>query len=478
MLLNNWFILKQELFLTCFIVGILVLWLTADLKKETWITILNIALFINVCIPFIRFDYGNLFGNMFQTTPLIVFEKVLLSFAVWLISLFSYDWLKKLDHLPEFFVLILTSLLGMYFMLSSGNLLLFYLGLEMSTLPLAGAANFEFGSKKSAEAAMKLILSSAFSSAILLMGISWLYGMMGSLDYAVIGTQVGHCPLSILAFLLILSGFAFKISAVPFHLWTADVYEGAPVAVTAFLSVVSKSAVIMVMIPFFYQVFEEKIDVWYPAFIFLALASLLIANVFAVRQQNIKRLLAFSSIAQVGFLLIGLSAHSQTGATSVLFFLLIYLFSNLAAFGVVSILTSVYGKEDIIQLSGLYKTHPFLSWVLALALFSLAGIPPTAGFFGKFFLLLSGAGVTNTSKYWIIGFAAMNMVISLYYYLRVVKTIFMNHNPAIIDETIPQHYPIAFPVRLALIICLAGLLVVGFLGGFYQHIFQLLNGIN
>lgn len=478
MQLTNWFILKQELFLTGIIVGILVLWLCADLKKETWISILNIVLFINICIPFTRFDYGHLFGDMFQTSPLIVFEKVLLSFAVWLISLFSYDWLKKLDQLPEFFILMLTSLLGLYFMLSSGNLLLFYLGLEMSTLPLAGAANFEFSSKKSSEAAMKLILSSAFSSAILLMGISWLYGMMGSLDYSVISTQIGHSPLSVLAFLFLVSGFAFKISAVPFHLWTADVYEGSPVAVTAFLSVVSKSAVIMVMIPLFYQIFEEKIDIWYPAFIFLALASLLIANLFAIRQQNIKRLLAFSSIAQVGFLLIGLSAHSQTGATSVLFFLLIYLFSNLAAFGVVSVLSSVYGKEEIIQLSGLSKSHPFLAWVLALALFSLAGIPPTAGFFGKFFLLLSGAGVFNSYKYWIIGFAAINMVISLYYYLRVVKCIFMNQDPELSSgRTLPK-YPIPLPVQLALVICLAGLLVVGFLGGFYQHIFQLLNGIN
>jgi NADH-quinone oxidoreductase subunit N len=340
----------------------------------------------------------------------------------------------------------------------------------MSTLPLAGAANFEFNSKKSSESAMKLVLSSAFSSAILLMGISWIYGMMGSLDYAVISTQIGHSPLAVLAFLFILSGFSFKISAVPFHLWTADVYQGAPVAVTAFLSVVSKSAVIMVMIPFLYQTFEEKIDVWYPALIMLALASVLVANLFAVQQVNIKRLLAFSSIAQVGFLLIGLSAHSQTGATSVLFFLIIYLFSNLAAFGVVSVLSSEYGKEEIQQLSGLYSTHPFLSWVLALSLFSLAGIPPTAGFFGKFFLLLSGA---NKSNYWVIAIAAINMVISLYYYLRVVKTIFMNH-----PVTPMENKPLAFPVKLALVICLLGILVVGFLGGFYEHIFQLLNGIN
>ena len=169
-------------------------------------------------------------------------------------------------------------------------------------------------------------------------------------------------------------------------------------------------------------------------------------------------------------MLIGLSAHTQTGATSVLFFLIIYLFSNLAAFGVVSVLSSEYGKEEIQQLSGLYSTHPFLSWVLALSLFSLAGIPPTAGFFGKFFLLLSGA---NKGNYWVIAIAAINMVISLYYYLRVVKTIFMNQPVSPMENK-----PLAFPVKLALFICLLGILVVGFLGGFYEHIFQLLNGIN
>jgi NADH-quinone oxidoreductase subunit N len=470
MLLNEWLILKQEIFLSLLIVGILILWLLKDFSNEFWIQLMNILLLVNVLAGFVDFNYGKLFGDTFQSTPLLLFEKTILGFAVWLISLFSYDWLRKMKNLPEFYVLLLTSLLGMYLMLSSSNLLLFYLGLEMSTLPLAGAANFDFGNRKSSESAMKLILSSAFSSAILLMGISWLYGLMGSLDYSVISTQIGHSPLSILAFLFILSGFAFKISAVPFHLWTADVYQGAPVAVTAFLSVVSKSAVLMVMIPFLYQTFEEKIDVWYPALIILAMASVIIANLFAIRQQNIKRLLAFSSIAQVGFLLIGLSAHTQTGATSVLFFLLIYLFSNLAAFGVVSVLSAEYGKENILDLSGLYKSHPFLSWVLALSLFSLAGIPPTAGFFGKFFLLLSGATGGN---YWIIAIAAINMVISLYYYLRVVKTIFMNQAVHPIEAR-----PLHFSVRLALVICLAGMLIIGFLGGFYEHIFQLLSGIN
>jgi NADH-quinone oxidoreductase subunit N len=226
----------------------------------------------------------------------------------------------------------------------------------------------------------------------------------------------------------------------------------------------------MVMIPFLYQTFEEKIDVWYPGLIILALASILIANFFAIRQLNLKRLLAFSSIAQVGFLLIGLSAHTREGATSVLYFLLIYLFSNLAAFGVVSVLSAQYGKEDISDLSGMYRTHPFLSWMLTIALFSLAGIPPTAGFFGKFFLLLSGSSRGN---YWIIGIAAANMVISLYYYLRVVKTMFMNQ-PV---QPLP-HYPLSFSVKFALLFCTVGILIVGFMGFFYEHLFQLLNGIN
>jgi NADH-quinone oxidoreductase subunit N len=234
--------------------------------------------------------------------------------------------------------------------------------------------------------------------------------------------------------------------------------------------VVSKSAVLMVMIPLLYQTFEEKIDVWYPGILLLALASILIANFFAIRQLHLKRLLAFSSIAQVGFLLIGLSANTREGATSVIYFLLIYLFSNLAAFGVVSVLSAQHGKEEISDLSGMYKTNPFLSWILTISLFSLAGIPPTAGFFGKFFLLLSGA---STGNYWIIGIAAANMVISLFYYLKVVKTIFMNQpvNPLPRIHLTPS-------VKFALLFCVMGIVVVGFLGSFYEHLFQLLNGIN
>lgn len=470
MQLNDWLILKQELLLVGIILGILLIWLWKEPSNEAWINGMNLILLLNLVGGLVELNYGTLFGGSYVTSPLILAEKTMLNLAIWLISLFSYDWCKKAVNLPEFYLLLITSLLGMFLMLSSQNLLLFYLGLEMASLPLAAVVGFDFDKRHSPEAAMKLVITSAFSSALLLLGISWLYGLTGTLDYAGLINHIGHSPISILAFLLILSGFAFKISAVPFHLWTADVYQGAPTAVTAFLSVVSKSAVLMVMIPLLYQTFEEKIDVWYPGILLLALASILIANFFAIRQLHLKRLLAFSSIAQVGFLLIGLSANTREGATSVIYFLLIYLFSNLAAFGVVSVLSAQHGKEEISDLSGMYKTNPFLSWILTIALFSLAGIPPTAGFFGKFFLLLSGA---STGNYWIIGIAAANMVISLFYYLKVVKTIFMNQpvNPLPRIHLTPS-------VKFALLFCVMGIVVVGFLGSFYEHLFQLLNGIN
>ena len=470
MQLNDWLIMKQELLLVAIILGILVVWLWKEPSNEAWINGMNLVLFFNIIGGLWDFNYGILFGESFLVSPLILAEKTILNLAVWIIALFSYDWCKKANNLPEFYLLLITSLLGMFLMLSSRNLLLFFLGLEMSSLPLAAAAGFDFGRRHSPEAAMKLVISSAFSSALLLFGISWLYGLTGTLDFSGLITHIGHSPLSILAFLLILSGFAFKISAVPFHLWTADVYQGAPTAVTAFLSVVSKSAIFMVMIPVLYQTFEEKIDIWYPGLIILALASILIANFFAIKQLNLKRLLAFSSIAQVGFLLIALAAHTQEGATSVLYFLLIYLFSNLAAFGVVSVLSAQYGIEEISDLSGMYRTHPFLSWILTIALFSLAGIPPTAGFFGKFFLLLSGSSGGN---YWVIGIAAANMVISLYYYLRVVKTIFLNQ-PV---QSLPQH-TLSFSVKFALLFCAVGIVLIGFFGFLYEHLFQLLTGIN
>jgi NADH-quinone oxidoreductase subunit N len=268
-----------------------------------------------------------------------------------------------------------------------------------------------------------------------------------------------------MAFVFLFTAFAFKLSIVPFHLWTADVYEGSPIAVTSFLSVISKGSVVFIFISTLYKVFQPLHTEWYNMILVLAVATMVIGNLFALRQQNIKRFLAFSSIAQVGFILVGISSNSPEGLSSVVYFVLIYVFSNLAAFGVASVITEKTGRENIDDYKGLYKTNPFLTWILALALFSLAGVPPTAGFFGKLFLLTAGG---SKGDYWFITVAALNMIISLYYYLRIVRAMFMDKNEQPIEKIKPGP-----ATRLALLICGAGIILVGMLSWIYDYIEKL-----
>jgi NADH-quinone oxidoreductase subunit N len=350
-------------------------------------------------------------------------------------------------------------------MISGGNLLIYYVGLELSTKPLAAMVNFDLAKRQSSEAAFKFIISSAFSSGLLLFGISLAYGAMGSLSFETIAQQLNGSSLHLFAFILLLSGFAFKISVVPFHLWTADVYEGAPVAVTSYLSVVSKAAIFFVFVPVLYTVFKSVAGNWYLMLFLLSVLTMVVGNLFAIRQNNLKRLLAFSSISQVGFILIGISGSSQAGSASVIYFLLIYILSNLGAFGVISFISASTGRESINDYKGLYTTNPLLSWVLAISLFSLAGIPPTAGFFGKFFLLMAGAGRGN---YELIVIAAINMIVALYYYLRVIKAIFMDTNEHPIEKLKVSVLP-----KIAMSLCAGGVIVVGFVGWIYDYIFLL-----
>jgi NADH-quinone oxidoreductase subunit N len=254
---------------------------------------------------------------------------------------------------------------------------------------------------------------------------------------------------------------------VPFHLWTADVYEGSPVAVTSYLSVISKGAILFVLVSVLYNTFTPLNESWYNMLFLLSVLTMIIGNLFALRQQNMKRFLAFSSIAQVGFILIGITGQSGDGQASVIYFVLVYIFSNLAAFGVINLVSAVTGRESIDDYKGFYKTNRGLSWVLAIALFSLGGIPPTAGFFGKFFLLLAGAGKGN---YLLIGIAALNMVISLYYYLRVIKAMFMDENDNPIEKVQAGLSP-----KIAMVICIAGIIITGLASGAYQYIYSLVK---
>jgi NADH-quinone oxidoreductase subunit N len=244
-------------------------------------------------------------------------------------------------------MLLLATLLGMFYMISAGNLLMFYLGLELSSIPLAAMANFDLEKRKSSEAAFKFIISSAFSSGLLLFGISLVYGLTGTLTFSELAIHLNGNPLQIFAFILLIAGFAFKISAVPFHLWTADVYEGSPVTVTSYFSVVSKASVLFVFATALYTVFKPLAVTWYNILFLISVLTMVIGNLFAIRQHNLKRFLAFSSIAQVGFILIGITGVSQAGTASVVYFILIFTFSNLGAFGVIGLVRALTGKENI-----------------------------------------------------------------------------------------------------------------------------------
>lgn len=468
-MLNDFlYLMKAELMITIIIFILLFTKLSnRKWKVEGLLNFINVLLTINLASGFFKIPTGNLFGDMFHTNELLTLEKNFLNLGTLIISLQSYHWLKDHKHAPEFYILLLSTLLGMFFMISSNNLLMFYLGLELSTIPLAALSNFDLDKRRSSEAAFKMIMSSAFSSGLLLFGISLLYGSTGTLGFVELTSQLNGNPLQIFSVILLVAGFGFKISAVPFHLWTADVYEGSPVSVTSYLSVISKGAVLFVMVSFFYNVFSPIANSWYNMMFLISVATMIIGNLFALRQQNMKRFLAFSSIAQVGFILVGLGGQSPEGSSSVIYFILIYIFSNLGAFGVVSLVSAVTGKENMDDYKGFYKTNPLLAWVLAIALFSLAGVPPMAGFFGKFFLLFAGAGKGN---YLLIVIAALNMVISLYYYLNVIKAMFMDANENPIEKVHSNWQP-----KIAMAICVGGILITGLASGAYNYIHSLVK---
>src|ERR1035437_9286613 len=419
-------IMKSEMMLTAIIFILLFLKIWDGIKLNTTLLhITNFLLFINLIAGFFFNSDGELFNGMFHTNNTLFLEKSILNLGTFIISMQAFDWLKDHKHLLEFYILLLCTLLGMDFMISSGNFLMFYLGLELSAIPLAALCNYDLHKIKSSESAVKLILSSAFASCILLFGISMLYGTTGTLNFKEMAPLLGTGKLQILAFIFTFTGFAFKLSAVPFHLWTADVYEGAPVPVTAYLSVISKGSVVFIFITVLFQLFHNYDTTWYNMLYLTILLTITIGNLFAIRQDNIKRFLAFSSIAQVGYILLGISSGTALGASAAIFFLIVYTFSNLGAFGVISLVSAKTGKENISDYKGFYTNNKFASWVMAISLFSLGGIPPTAGFFGKMFLVTAGAAKGN---YWLISIAVMNMVVSLFYYLKVVKAIFIDEN--------------------------------------------------
>jgi len=463
---GQFIIMRQEVLLTLVAVVILIAEIATSDKNKASIIPFALGLFaVITAIGFIPGQAGTLFGGSYQSSQLTMFMKNVLNIAVLIVFFQAESWLKKeenLDKVSEYFILTISTLIGMNFMISSGDFLTFYLGLETATIPIAGLAAFDKYKSQSAEAGIKLILSSALSSGILLFGLSMIYGATGSIYFADVAAKVAPTPLIALGFVFFVAGMGFKISLVPFHFWTADVYEGAPINVTSYLSVVSKGAAAFIFSIVLFTVFKSIVTLWQPLIYTIAVITMTLANLFALRQNNIKRFLAFSSIAQAGFILLGVLGAGELGMTSIVYFVLVYVFTNLGAFGVVSAIYDASGVETISGYNGLYKTNPKLSLLMTLSLFSLAGIPPVAGFFGKFFLFTAAAG---SGYYILVLIAVLNATISLYYYLKVVKAMFIDQN----DQPIPT-FRSSNAMRIALIACIAGVFVIGFASGIFEYI--------
>jgi NADH-quinone oxidoreductase subunit N len=463
--------MRFEFFALCVVIILLLVKVFSEkLNVSMILNLVNVGLVLILGVSFIGHPHGSFFGGMFHNDGTLMLEKQVITFATLLISLQAYTWLKNHSSYIEFYILLFSILIGMYFMISAGSFLMFYLGLEMATIPLVALAAFDFDRIRSAEGAGKMILSSAFSSAILLFGLSILYGTTGSLDFGTVSQNFSSGNLlQLLGLSFLLAGFAFKISLVPFHLWTADTYEGSPIAVTTFLSVVSKGAAVFIFMTILYKVFGSAYDKWMQALMLLSAITMTIGNLFAMRQTNLKRFLAFSSITQAGYILIAVASGTQQAMASVIYFLLIYIFSNVGAFTVVSVINLKTGKDDIDDYKGLYKTNPKLSIAMMIAVLSLAGAPPTAGFFGKLFLLTSGA---SKGMMVLLIVASLNMVISLYYYLKIVKAMFVDNNDNPI-ENISSH----ISSKIVLVICIAGILTLGFISGIFDYIHSLSFGL-
>lgn len=467
---SSFLLMRHEILLLAITLLLLVGEIFIHKNKKSSIVHLAIFLFgIHTAVGFLAIDENSLFGGMFRTNNMIHFFKNVLNIGVLILLLQSADWIQEKiinqNKGSEFFILLFSSLLGMYFMISSGDFLMFYLGLELSTLPVAALVAMETSKRISSEAGIKLILSAGLASGVSLFGISLLYATSGSIYFNDVIEVISPTNLTSLGAILFFTGLAFKISLVPFHFWTADVYEGAPISIASYLSVISKGAAVFILMILLFTVLKPLMLVWENIVYIVAIATMFIGNLFALRQNNMKRFLAFSSIAQAGFILLGLITGDQLGTATVVYFILVYIFSNLAAFGVVQAISLKTGKENMSDYEGLYRTNPNLSLIMMLALFSLAGIPPVAGFFGKFFLFAAAA---SKGYYFLVFLAVVNVTISLYYYLLVIRAMFLRKS----DNPIP-FFKNKLYMRLGLLITVVGILVLGIYSPLYDYIYEL-----
>ena len=407
-----------------------------------------------------------LFSGMYYTCPMIGIVKTMLTGGTVLLVMQANKWLRSANTTHkqgEFYTLLLSTLFGMYMMISARHFLLFFIGMELASLPLACLVAFDKYRHHSAEAGMKYILTSMFFSAVMIYGISFIYGTTGTLYFADVAANITGVPLQVFALVLFFAGLGFKISLVPFHLWTADSYQGAPTVVSSYLSVISKGAAAFTLMVILIQVFAPMVKYWQITIYILTVLSITIANLFAIRQTDLKRFMAFSSISQAGYIMLAVIGGSKDGMSALVYYVLVYIFANLAVFGIIETIEH-YTRSNVSRddCNGLYRTNPKLALLMTLALFSLAGIPPFAGFFSKFFVFMSAF----KSGFWVLVFIALiNTVISLYYYLLVVKAMYITPN----DNPIPRITSSKYS-RLSFVVCLAGIILLGICSFVFEEI--------
>ncbi len=424
------------------------------------------------------FVWGNVgtvdaFAGMYSTSPVCSMIKNILNVGVVIVLIQSVRWTNgdmMVVRRGEFYELLLVTLFGMYLMISARHFLLFVIGLESASLPLAAMVAMDKNRYESHEAAIKYILTAVFSSAIFMMGLSFVYGLAGSLYFEDIALQLGSQvdTLLVVALAFVIAAVGFKLSLVPFHLWTADVYQGAPTSVTSYLSVISKGAAAFAFLVILVQAFGQFYSAaWEWMLYALIILTITVGNLFAIRQKNMKRFLAFSSISQAGYIMLGVVGCNEMGLAAMMYYILVYIFSNLAAFGVIGAIENQTGKVDMTDYNGLSKTNPWLACAMMLAMFSLAGIPPFAGFFSKFFIFTSAINQGSIAIYVLVLIALINTIASLYYYLLVVKAMYISP-----EEPQIATFRSALSERLGLWICVGGVIALGIVSFFYDAILE------
>jgi NADH-quinone oxidoreductase subunit N len=401
------------------------------------------------------------FGGVYRVGPTAVLFKRIFLIAGVLTALLSLPASGRHELQPrgktgEYLGLLILSITGMSFLVSAQEATLMYVGLELVTIPLIALVAFNRRELRSAEAGLKYVFCSALASGLLLYGISLLYGMTGTTTLDAMAGKVVASPLAVVALVLVMGGVGFKISAAPFHLWTPDTYEGAPVTITAFLSVASKAAGFVLFYKIVAVPFRQSAGLVLVLVALMAVITMTFGNLVALHQTRLKRFLAYSSIAQAGYLLIGLTNTGALGQAALVYYLMVYLFSNLAAFAVIIIVAEATGLEDMRDYTGFSETNPRLAFVMMLAMFSLAGIPPLAGFLGKFYLF---AAASERSLYWLVFVGAVNSTISLYYYLIVIKWMYIV-KPAEGQEPIPP-LTVGLAGKVVLVVTTGAMIAIG-----------------